>query len=164
MKYIFLLLLFVAVSVIAEDLAVEPDRPAPYGLTWSQYWLIKAEGSKEADISNEQFWELLYTAENREMAITLGKAMRLDESSPQPPVDEEQRESFCEAREDQTINASELWAAYPAITQRDLTLAYLDESIEFGREWVTTLYPEVWMTVTGFVYCSKFYEGIYRSR
>jgi len=163
MKYLLIYGLFFSINVSGLDLIAEPDHDAPYGLTWKEYWSIKAEGRRSEQLSSEERWEILTTAKGREMAIQMARQFRMDRKPHVKPIDEEQRDAFCNARETE-ITPSVLWQAYPAITQRKIALTYLGETMQLEGEWMPKQYPEVWMTITGFIYCSEFYQGEYLQR
>jgi len=169
MKFLLpLLLVAIITSSYAEDTLHIPDTPAPYGLTWQQFWKIKASAvSRNSRLERGEDRARV----NAEIGAQMNDEMvgfaemlfdGMDEANAKGLKKERERvQEFCidvEALEDTTSLLDPYIAAnfadtYPRIAKAELLLTANGMTDEISTNFMRENYPGLWLINKAWVYC-----------
>ncbi len=168
MKILLSIILLIPLTSLAWDIPRTPETPAPYGLTWHQYWKIQASAVASRNrLDMGQNREQLEAEINTQMADdAVGFAQMLltslDEANAKGLQKERERvQEFCadvDAIEDATTLLDPYVAAnfadtYPRIAKAELLLTANGITDEISTGFMRENYPGLWLINKAWVYC-----------
>lgn len=173
MKKIFICMALAgcSLSICADDIAVEPSRRAPYGLTWQQYNEIRAEGYRSANHDLVDFRQFVDGAgdELSEDFQTISYALMDQIESGSNAVNEHMRGEFCKIIDNiesldvmnDPLFSKKLADQFLKISSQPMVLKARRSSTDISAPWMIEQYPLVWVVLKSWVYCKSFYQGEY---